>query len=288
MTHADHAVPEDRLEEMVALWGASSGEEFRRRLVVGAPVMGNSHDAFEPLYLFRKFHQDHPGDAVQTAVLLLTDWRWRRATGRLVRDIEESGLVPDEHLDLLARAFVAAGEALYWALPAEWFDGPGLLLSGPATPEGTSPDPEEAPPAVMARRVQPPLRRWATVRLVRSDPSRWGALVQRAPELDARSGAAVMAGILEAVEVLPPHAQEAVVGLALEWGARPVRLAALEYLAGHGQTDRARKRARHDPDAAIRRWSRHASPRPSALPERAGGPKTKPSEPFTPQTPTLF
>jgi hypothetical protein len=98
---------EDRLEEMVALWDAASAGEWHRALVLRSPSLGDSHDAFESLLLFRRsVHGDRPEGAAETAMmLLLTDWRWRRGTGRLVRAIEESGLVPEDDLDLLARAF---------------------------------------------------------------------------------------------------------------------------------------------------------------------------------------
>lgn len=107
--------PDGRFEEMVALWTADSADELQRALLLRLPVLGDSHDAFEPLMLLRSAHRDRPDGAAQTAFLLLTDPRWRRATSRLVRAIDESGLVPEEHLDLLARAVLAANHnTLYW------------------------------------------------------------------------------------------------------------------------------------------------------------------------------
>ena len=76
------------------MWGAASPGELHRALVLRSPSLGDSHDAFGPLLLFRSAHEDRPEGAAETAGLLLTDWRWRRGTGRLVRAIEESGLVP--------------------------------------------------------------------------------------------------------------------------------------------------------------------------------------------------
>ncbi|MGH9114051.1 MAG: hypothetical protein ACRDZN_17380, partial [Acidimicrobiales bacterium] len=94
---------------------------------------GNKADAFEPWCLFHQVHTDEPDGAVATALLLLTDRRWCHATGRLVRRIEDSGLVPDDQLDLLAQTFLAAGAQAYWEAPADWFDGPPSC-STPTTP----------------------------------------------------------------------------------------------------------------------------------------------------------
>jgi hypothetical protein len=187
---------EDRLEEMVALWSATCAEELHRALILRSPSLGDSHDAFEPLLLFRSAHQGRPDGAAETAMLLLTDWRWRRGTGRLIHAIDESKLVLEEHLDLLAHAFLAAGAALYWEVPAAWFDGPQLTLPSSTGARRRDPSGKANPPVLVARQVQPPLRRWAAARVVRAQPSAWSGVVQRARELDARPGAAVMQGLL--------------------------------------------------------------------------------------------
>jgi hypothetical protein len=51
-----------------------------------------------------------------------------------------------------------------------------------------------------AREVRPRLRRWAARRAVREEPARWSALVKRARELDARSGAAIVRGNLDGID----------------------------------------------------------------------------------------
>lgn len=281
--------PDGRFEEMVALWTADSADELQRALLLRLPVLGDSHDAFEPLMLLRSAHRDRPDGAAQTAFLLLTDPRWRRATSRLVRAIDESGLVPEEHLDLLARAVLAANNnTLYWKAPAEWFDGPEIALPPRAAKrrrnQRTKPDDA---PVMVARQIQPPLRRWAAARLLRADPSFWGGVVQRARELDPIAAAAVVAGLVDAADALTPAARDVVLELALAWGARAPRLAALDQLARHGQPERARQLARHDPDAAIRRWGNKLAARPH-LPLPRPPRQVDIATPAAPETATLF
>ena len=137
---------------------------------------------------------------------------------------------PAEHLDLLAQAFLAAGSEVYWKASAEWFDGLEIVIDGP---DGESEETEDSPATVeddglvvVARQVRPPLRRWAAERLVRADPCMWGAMVARARELDARSGAAVVRGILDAIDILLPPAAKMLLALAADWPQRDVREAA--------------------------------------------------------------
>ena len=119
----------------------------------------NRSDAFEPWCLFHHFHKDHPDGAATTAVLLVTDRRWSNATGRLIRQIDESGLIRPGDLDVLAQTFVAAGPQVYWEVPGEWFGGSAITIDFESPTIDTEPD-EEQPddsaddgPVVVAREV---------------------------------------------------------------------------------------------------------------------------------------
>jgi len=217
------------LGEMVALMQAESLDELYRRLVLWPPVRRKGWDALEGWCLFHKFHQHDQDGAATTAVLLVTDSRWHRAAGRLLEQITESGLVPAQHLDLLAESFVAAERRLYWEAPDDWFTGPEIVIEfggdGPEPCVDDAPQ-EERGPTVVPRVVRPPLRRWAAARLVEADPSRWGPLVARAGELDSRGGAAVMRGVLDVADVLVPKARGALVAMASVWTTKDVREAA--------------------------------------------------------------
>jgi hypothetical protein len=219
------------LDDLVALHTADDAGELRRRLLCFTNWGGNKADAFEPWCLFHRFHADEPEGAVTTALLLLTDRRWCHATGRLVRRIEDSGLVPDDQLDLLAQTFLAAGPQVYWEAPADWFDGLAIVLDAddPDAAEvfgDEEPCDPDAGPAVFPREIRPPVRRWAAGRAVRSDPGCWGALVQRARQLDPRGGAAIVHGLLDRIDLLDPVARDVVLDLAENWPHRKVREAA--------------------------------------------------------------
>lgn len=219
------------LDDLVALHTAEDAGELHRRLLCFGDAGGNKSDAFEPWCLLRRFHADEPDGAVVTALLLLTDRRWRNATWRLVRRIEESGLVPDDHLDLLAQTFLAAGPQVCWEAPGDWFAGPAIVLDG----EGHSvvdvinaeelDEPDDGP-VVFAREIRPPLRRWAAARTVRSDPACWGALVKRAREVEPRAGAAIMFGLVDGIDVVAPAAGGFLLDIAESWPHRKLREAA--------------------------------------------------------------
>lgn len=74
--------PEDEwtpLDDTVALHSADNVKEFHRRLVLHPTAPASKSGAFEPWCLFHRFHKDNPEGAVTTAVLLVTDRRWRNA-----------------------------------------------------------------------------------------------------------------------------------------------------------------------------------------------------------------
>ncbi len=215
------------LDGLVALHSADDVGELHRRLLCFAHGGGNKADAFEPWCLLRQFHKDAPEGAVVTAMLLLTDRRWCNATGRLIRRIEESRLVPEHQLDLLAQTFLAAGAQVYWEAPGDWFDGPAIVLDADG-PDSVDLGEHEEPdgPVVFAREVRAPLRRWAAARAVRSDPACCGALVQRARQVDPRGGAAIVHGLVDSINLLTPAARDVVLHIAERWPHRQLREAA--------------------------------------------------------------
>lgn len=224
----------ERFEDLVALHTAGDVEEFRRRLVCYPAGPTNKSDSFEPLCLFKQFHENLPQGAATTAVLLVTDERWRSGAGRLMRHIDESGLIPSGELDLLAQTFLAAGPQVYWEAPGAWFGGPAITIDlGPHEDDTDDSDdsdgdlsPEDAAddgPVVVARQLRPPLRRWAAGRIVRAEPSAWGALIKRARDSDPTAGAAIMLGVLDGIDALTPAARASVAKLGTAWPQRAVR-----------------------------------------------------------------
>lgn len=116
--------------------------------------------------------------------------------------------------------------------------------------EGDEPGDPEDGPVVFAREVRPPLRRWAAARAVRSDPNCWGAVVQRARQVDPRGGAAIIHGLVDSIGMLTPAARDFVVELAESWPQRKLREAATAL--------------RHTPPEPAPSAGSAASPAPSA------------------------
>ena len=311
---------ENGLREMVDLWSAETADALHRVLVLYPPIRARA-DAFEPMALLQHHHETEPGTSPTTALLLLTDRRWRSGVGRLARAIADSGILTDEHIDLLAATFLAADDAVFWQVPDDWFAG-GVAITldrigaddddrpgddtessagiADAEDNGDDRDDDQEPegPAVARRTLPPPLRRWATTHAIRREPARWGAMITRARELDARHRAAIMAGLMDAIDALEPPAQRFVVGRALTSRDHGVRRLALQHLAQNGDVDKAYALAKVDPNRRIRDWaddlvqpSAHDAPPPQDD-ERdddtrhRDAPRTHPAKP--PEPPTLF
>lgn len=102
--------------------------------------------------------------------------------------------------------------------------------------------------------VWPPLRRWAASRVLVSRLAEPDALIEHARRLPAHDGAAVITGAVDAADHLPPRQARAVVDIAIGWGHKSPRKAALERLCSWGETERAHAAAATDPDASLRRW----------------------------------
>src|SRR5829696_4242351 len=98
---------------------------------------------------------------------------------RLVRRIADSSILDGEQLDVLARTFIAAADAVYWRVPDDRFAGGEQIVidvdrDEPDETDDGGPVEVDEGPVVARRDVFPPLRRWAgppartgTSRLVR-------------------------------------------------------------------------------------------------------------------------
>jgi hypothetical protein len=287
--------PEDGLQELAELWSASTAEELHRVLVLH-PVVRRSADAYEPFALLAKHHESEPDSSLVTAVLLLTDPRWRGGVSHLVRHIENEGPLDADALDLLARTFLSADKALYWQVPDDWFDSEGIDISFDDQPFEEEADEDEQAdepvgPTVARRDLPPPLRRWAAARIVKRDPSSWGAVFDRTRHLDPRSSAAVMNGLLDVVEMIQISAQNLLITAALDHSSHEVRRLGLGLLAERDGFDAAHARAITDPNARIRAWAEaRIETEPPASSDRRSSP-TGPRTPVAAKTvdqPTLF
>ncbi len=256
------ADPDEAAHEFVELWSAPTAAALHRVLVLHQPIR-SSADAFEPFSLLEKHHKAEPKSSVVTATLLLTDRRWRTGAGRLARRIADATILDQEQLDLLARAFLAADEALYWQVPDDWFSDDDIIIDlGAMTIEpddedldDDSDDLVEPGPTVARREVAPPLRRWAAAREASREPAVWATLFTRTRELDARSAAAIMAGLLDAIDALEPSVQKLLITEATRWPDQAVRRAGLALVADRQGPEAAVKLAANDPNARVRAWA---------------------------------
>lgn len=287
--------PDDGLAELVALWGAATADELHRVLVLRPPLR-QCADAHEPFALLSKHHEAEPDTSVVTAMLLLTDRRWRGAIGPLARRIAASAILAADELDLLARSFLAADDAVYWAVPDSWFEG-GAEFTIDFGYEAASPvDADEPPdddtpdgPTVTRREVAPPLRRWAAEWLLRHDSDMWSALLRRAAEVNARSAASIMLGVLDAIEVLPARVRKLLTGRAIRWPDHAVRRLGLGLLAETDGPDAVCEIAKDDPNARIRAWAETLIMAAPRHPGEAGPDEPEGSAPIEPAPPpTLF
>jgi hypothetical protein len=246
------------LEDSARILGAATPDALWRHLCenVHLRAMPNT---FEAVCAFQRLHRDRPAHALRTAQLICTDLRWRRVTAPLIVDIEQSGILDERALDQLAGGFLWE-DTLGWPVPEQWLrDGTVRVGRKRHKPGRTA--------VVIDRMIPPPLRRWATARVVRREPRRAADVLVRIDGMDAGAGDATMAGLLDAAVSLPLEARVELTELGCAWPNGTVRLRALKLLA---ETDReaALQGAAADASATVRAWGQKlASP-----PRRPGRP----------------
>ncbi|MBW3546598.1 MAG: hypothetical protein KY452_00460 [Actinobacteria bacterium] len=280
------------MREVADLWSARTADELHRILVLHPPIR-RSADADEAFALLQKHHETEPSTSAVTAILLVTDLRWRGGVGDLVRRIAESDILDEEQLDLLTRTFLAADEAVYWQLPDEWLGDEVIVVVIDEDHDVSAVSEEESVPdgpTVVRREVAPPLRRWAAAHAARRDSGAWGPVLARARALDARRGAAVAAGLLDAIDSLVPQVQELLVTEAIQWPDQAVRRLGLARIAEQQGPEAAYALAKDDPNARIRAWADSLmSPSPAAeRPTAAGSQRRVAPRDDAPEPPTLF
>lgn len=198
-------------------------------LLRGGPKRSTDH--WRGVELFRRFHMDGGPDALLTAVLVCTDQRWKACTHRLVRGVEETGVLTDKQLDELAEGFV-------------YRDGIDVRVGVRGSKREQS----------VRRLIAPPCRRWASRRLAaRGRPV--DELLRRALELESKAGDAIAAGVVDAAASMDETTAAAVIDIGLAWPSGTVRILALECLADREGVTAATSRAARDPATKVRAWS---------------------------------
>lgn len=229
----------------------------------------------EPFLLFGRFHRDDPSDATITALLVCTDTRWRNGATRLIRQLADSGMLDDTALDDLAGSFLEPHVTV--AAISEPASGQSVVADAhesSAANDRSSTDPAIADHLVVQRLVWPPLRRWAAARQVLRDPARWRDLLELARSSPSRDAAAIAAGVMDAADLIPQSDRAETLEQGLEWGSGTVRLAALPGFGRLHGDEAARRRARQDSSAKVRKWAA-TPPQAEAAPYPGVGPQPR-------------
>lgn len=256
--------PEDGLRELLALGRAPTADALHRVLVLSRPVR-QSTDTMEPLWLLHRIAETEPEEALTTAFLLLTDHRWRKGVSQLIRRIEDSGCIDETDLDELAESFFAAERVLYWVVPDDWFGDEEITVTDfdeapgdDGDVNGEAVDADEADDedgACVVRQVHPPLRRWAAARLFARGLAEVETLIERTDAVDARAGAAIMAGLLDVIDRADGTTRDRLIDAAVGWPDHGVRRAGIELVAARDGAIAAHDLAARDPNARIRGWA---------------------------------
>ena len=206
--------------------------------------------------LFERHHTRGEASAVQTALLLCTDWRWRRTSATVLADILRTQILHEAGQDGLAEQLLWPRRVDY-VHPTGWLGTTFLEFELPPTrrraPRRIHVDP--AIPMTTPRNIWPPLRRWAATRLLSRHLAQPTAVLELARSLPAHDAAAVITGAVDAADHLPHRHAREIVEVALGWGHKSARKAALERLHSWGDAERALELAAKDPDASLRRWA---------------------------------
>lgn len=238
----------DAFEEMVAI---DDAEELCRRLIASPWGWGSSTLHPEAVELLAQVQGASELPASFVALMVCTCRRWDRVTAKLIAAVQDSALLDDAELDELADSFLSHEQVisypLTWASP-QWL---AVNIDGGAGQIHTVSEDTLGHHRVS---VEPPLRRWAACRRLRSDPAGLGGLLRAAKLFEPRHRDALVHGLLDAADVLDEAGQRTLVTHGLDSGQGSVRRAALDRVYKLDGADRALCRARSDPNAAVRRW----------------------------------
>ena len=211
---------------------------------------------------FQRLHGTGQPCPVDSALLLCTDWRWRRTSARVLAGVLDAGILDGAELDRLAQQFLWQDKVPY-VHPLGWIGSTFVEIElDPSSRRRPIRQPEvrldPSTPVTAERHVWPPLRSWSAARILVRRQAEPTDVLTHARALPPRDGAAVVTGAVHAADEVNPDQASMVIGVALRWGHKKPRMTALKHLANRGAADRARALAADDPDASIRAWSRQA------------------------------
>jgi hypothetical protein len=239
---------DDAFEELVAI---DDAEELCRRLLACPWGWGSSTRHAEAVEVLASVHGAGELPMSFVALMLCTCRRWDRVTSRLIAAVENSGLLDSTALDELAQSFLSHEQVI--AYPLAWIS-PQWLEIDLGDGHGISRTVEEDTLAHHRVIVEPPLRRWAAGRALRSKPARLRELLRATELFKPRGRSALIHGLLDAAEVLDEPRRRRLIDRGLNASGANVRRAALDRLCELDGPEIARRRALSDQNAAVRQW----------------------------------
>jgi hypothetical protein len=236
-------------EELVAIGDA---EELCRRLLASPWGWRSSTRHAEAVEVLGNAQGTSELPMSFLALMLCTCRRWDRVTSRLIAAIEESGLLDRAGLDELGESLLSHEQVI--AYPLTWVS-PQWLEVDLDDGHGRTCTVDEDTLAHHRLSVEPPLRRWAAQRGLRSTPARLEELLRAAELFDPRDRGALIHGLLDAAEVLDEPRRRGLIDRGLNApGGASVRRTALNRLCELDGPEKARRRALNDPNAGVRKW----------------------------------
>jgi hypothetical protein len=189
------------------------------------------------------------------ALILCTCRRWDRVTSTLIAAIEDSGLLDLAGLDELGESLLSHEQVI--AYPLAWVSPQWLEVE--LDNNGRTYTVDEDTLAHHRLSVEPPLRRWAAQRALRSTPARLEELLRAAELFEPRDRGAFIHGLLDAADVLDKSRRRGLIDRGLNAPGASVRRTALDRLCELDGPEKARRRALSDPNATVRKWRSPAS-----------------------------
>jgi hypothetical protein len=238
---------ETPLEELVAI---DDAEELCRRLLASPWGWGSSTRHTEAVELLANVQGTGELPASFVALMLCTCRRWDRVTSRLIAAVEHSCLLDGTELDELADSFLSHEHVI--AYPLTWVSPQWVEIE--FEHDGRTYTATEETLAHHRVSVEPPLRRWAAGRILRSTPERLEELLRSAQLFAPRDRAAVIHGLLDAADVLDEPGRRDLIDRGLSDSGASVRRSALDRLYELDGPGAARRRALSDPNATVRKW----------------------------------
>lgn len=247
--------PDDDDPAIDELSAAEDADELCRLLLESAWRWGHSSHCAEAVDLLAGVHGTGTLPDAFIVMLLCTCERWGRVTSKLIAAIEASGILTNADLDDLAESFLSVEVVIEY--PFLWACPRGLDLG--SSDEAADFVVNEDTMTQTRRRPAPPLRRWAAARALRGDPGRIDDLLTLTGSLPPRHRDAALHGLLDAAGSLEEGARRLLVRCGLRCSIGSVRRTALDQLCELDGPDAALRRARVDPNRAVRAW-RPAAP----------------------------